>query len=176
MFETDRLILRRWRKTDRPSVASILGDPDVMQFSDNGVFSVQDQSAWFNDALRAICSGPIPRMMAIVSRKDNRVLGYIGLSRDPLRVARNDAEIGFRLARHAWGKGYATEAAEAVMAACETLAAFHRVVAVVDPLNTRSVDVLKKLGMRYVKDIAFPHYDHPDHLYAKVLKSGSVQK
>jgi len=73
----------------------------------------------------------------------------------------------FRLARAAWGYGYATEAIGGILNLASGLDGLTRIVAIVDPHNIRSVRVLEKIGMIYKSDVVFEGYDHPDHLYAR---------
>lgn len=169
MIETQRLRLRHWRLEDRPFVAAILGDRDVMEFSETGALDKADQDVWLTTATAAGQSGPLPGMMAIERKRDEEIIGYISLSCDLNRVDRGDAEIGFRLAKHAWTRGYATEAAGGIIEAARGYPVIERIVAIVDPNNHPSVHVLKKAGMAFERDIAFDGYDYPDHLYVRDL-------
>lgn len=165
MLRTERLTLRPWRLSDLPDLNAIFGDAEVMAFSDHGVLDRQAQLAWLTKAVEN--TGDKVLSLAIAGHDEPRAMGYISLSPDPQRIDAGDAEIGFRLAQNAWGKGYATEAAVAMIAHARTLPNVVRIVAVVDPHNERSVHVLQKIGMTYVRDIMFDSYDHPDHLYAR---------
>jgi [ribosomal protein S5]-alanine N-acetyltransferase len=105
-------------------------------------------------------------MWAVIEKVTQDLIGYVGLSRFPSRCGPNEAELGFRLARRYWGRGYATEAAGA---ACDY--ALHRlllprIIAMIDPDNTASVRVAVKIGMTRESEIMFQGYTHPDHLYA----------
>jgi len=113
----------------------------------------------------------LPGLLAIERKRDEHVIGYISLSRDLKRVGSRDAEIGFRLATPAWGEGYATEAASGMIDASKSITFADRIVAIVDPNNRRSVQVLKKVGMIYDSEIMFEGYDYPDHLYTRHLHS-----
>lgn len=170
MFETRRLRLRGWRPDDLPSLDPILGDPDVMAFSDRGPLPPKDRAAWLATACGAVPAPDQPLNLAIEDLKGAEVVGYIGLSQDPQRVAPDEAEVGFRLAKSAWGQGIATEAATCIVEVARQIAALRRVVAIVDPYNRPSLRVLAKIGMRYEKDIVFDGYDHPDHLFARDLR------
>lgn len=99
------------------------------------------------------------------------MIGYISLSHDVARTRAGEAEIGFRLARCAWDQGYATEAALGIIDTARTMSAAERIVAIIDPNNLRSMQVLKKIGMTYEREIVFEGYDYPDHLYARDLIS-----
>ncbi|WP_422034430.1 GNAT family N-acetyltransferase [Roseibium sp.] len=150
---------------------AILGDPDVMQFSDRGVLGEKDQAAWLQNAIASNDQYSLPGFFAIERRQDRRIIGYISLSRDLTRVERGEAEIGFRLAKQAWGQGYASEAVAAMIETFAHLPATAKIVAIVDPHNLKSVKVLEKAGMAYCRDIMFPGYDYPDHLYVRDLKT-----
>ncbi|MEO0344324.1 MAG: GNAT family N-acetyltransferase [Pseudomonadota bacterium] len=164
---------RRWRIEDLPSLAAVLGDPDVMRFSDHGPLSQQEQKAWLaarvNDA-----SKPNPLgSYAITDISTDTVLGYVSLNDDPNRIAPGEAEIGFRLAKAFWGNGFATEATIAMVEAANDFEDIHRIIAIVDPNNLTSARVLQKLGMQFEREIMFDCYDYPDHLYAISLSKMS---
>ncbi|MEM9708609.1 MAG: GNAT family N-acetyltransferase [Pseudomonadota bacterium] len=107
--------------------------------------------------------------MAVELKENDRFVGYISLSREPGRVQLGDAEIGFRFAKRAWGKGYATEAGKAVVRRVRTAKSAKRIVAIVDPNNLRSVRVVTKLGMVMEGEIMLDGYDYPDRLYGLVV-------
>jgi RimJ/RimL family protein N-acetyltransferase len=75
-------------------------------------------------------------------------------------------ELGYRLARSAWGKGYATEATIAVRDHAFTSLGMKRLIAIIDPSNLASVRVAEKLGMRFESEVMLEGYTHPDHVYA----------
>lgn len=174
MIDTARLILRPWRQEDRPFVAALLADPDVMQFSDNGVLSEEDQAAWLERAIAASVLNAIGCTLAIERRQDTQVLGYVSLSCDVKRVDPGDAEIGFRLAKPAWGYGYATEAALGIIRAARERNLSDRIVAIVDPHNERSLRVLRKAGFKYIKDVMFEGYDYADQVFAYEQKTSDM--
>ena len=92
-------------------------------------------------------------------------MGYCGLFFFPDIDGQAEVEIGYRLARAVWGKGYATEAAQAVRNFAFTTLDIKRLIAMIDPSNIASIRVAKKIGMHYEKDVMFEGYDHPDHVY-----------
>ena len=87
------------------------------------------------------------------------------MTQDEGRTAEREAELGFRLVRRSWGRGYATEAAQAVVVDAFGADKVDRLIGIVDPHNGASVRVLQKLGMSYARPISFEGYDYPDHLY-----------
>lgn len=158
---TDRLQLRGWFPDDLEHLDAILGDPTVMEFSDWGVLNPTEQSEWLA-AARQDQSG-LPGILAISRRSDECLLGYVSLLNGKDRLGPGYRELCFRLARHAWGAGYATEAAQGLLNAVSASSA--QVAAVVDPNNHRSLGMLDRLGMIYTRALMLPGYDYPDRVY-----------
>jgi RimJ/RimL family protein N-acetyltransferase len=86
-------------------------------------------------------------LWAVTGRETAAVMGDCGL----IRYAHvgPEIELGYRLAKLYWGKGYATEAAHAWVAHGFDTLGLHRIVAAAHPENTASQRVLEKVGMRY---------------------------
>jgi len=93
------------------------------------------------------------------------VIGYCGLFFFPDIEGQAEVEIGYRLARSVWGKGYATEAAKAVRDYAFNVLRLERLIAMIDPSNIASIRVAEKIGMHYEKEVMFEGYTHPDHVY-----------
>ena len=145
----------------------IFCDPDVMRFSD-GVKTKEWVQAWLETCLERYQTwgfGPY----AIVKQSSQNVMGYCGLFFFPDLDGQAEVEIGYRLARSAWGQGYATEAALAVRDYAFTTLGIKRLIAMVDPSNVASIRVAEKIGMHYEKDVVFEGYSHPDHVYVIAL-------
>jgi [ribosomal protein S5]-alanine N-acetyltransferase len=161
---TERLFLRTFHVLDAEAMYQVFGDPEVMRFS-NGVQTKE----WVQDWLRLCLEryyqtwgfGPY----AIVEKRSETVIGYCGLFYFPDINGQPEVEIGYRLARSAWGQGYATEAALAVRDYAFTTLGMKRLIAMIDPSNTASVRVAKKIGMHYEQDVMLEGYTHPDHVY-----------
>jgi ribosomal-protein-alanine N-acetyltransferase len=146
VLETDRLVLRRWRPRDRAAFAAINADPEVMAHFERRLSRAESDGlmARLNDRIAADGFG-----FAAAERKADRALvGMVGLS-----LARFDApvcpcvEIGWRLARAHWGRGYATEAARTWLDWGFASRGFAEIVAFVVPENLRSQAVMGRLGM-----------------------------
>jgi RimJ/RimL family protein N-acetyltransferase len=94
--------------------------------------------------------------MAILAEKPAaEIIGFAGLFPTEVLGA-DDFEIGFVLARRAWGRGIATEIGEAQLAFGFERINCGRLLGLADPQNGASIHTLKKLGMRYLKDIREP--------------------
>jgi len=156
---TDRLVLRRWRAEDREPFAAINADPEVMRFIGTGALLgrglsddlvVRFEREWEERGFG---------LWALSARDDadERLLGFCGLTVPMFLPSVLPAvEVGWRLARDAWGRGYATEAAAAALAFGFEEHAIEEILAIVDPENERSLRVCAKLGLS-----ARPDRTHP---------------
>jgi RimJ/RimL family protein N-acetyltransferase len=138
------LALRTFREDDLPRYAALNADPEVVEFL-GGPLSRTDSddiAAWANELFEAEGIG----LMAVERRADGAFLGMCGLHH--LDAYPDDVEVGWRLAREHWGKGYATEAATAWLEHAFGAMGRSRVISVTDPPNVRSLAVMHRLGMR----------------------------
>ena len=163
--ETDRLVVRRFYLSDAEAMNRIFGDPEVMRFG-NGVQTSEWVRNWLCCCLENYrqTSGIGP--WAVIEKSCEEVIGYCGLFYFPNVCGQPETEIGYRLARSYWERGYATEAARAVLNYAFNILCLPRLISIIDPLNVRSIRVAEKLGMRYEKDVMFEGYTHPDNVYA----------
>lgn len=143
----------------------VFRDPEVMHFGD-GVQSAAWVHQWLQRRLEDYRQEPGLGVWAVVEKSSGEVMGYCGLFFFPDVCGQPEIEIGYRLARSHWGRGYATEAARAVRDYAFQTLGVQRLIALVDPENTASIRVAEKLGMVYEKDVMFPGYTHPDRVYA----------
>ena len=107
---TERLLLRRWRPEDRPPFAELNADPEVMHHFPARL--TRGESDAFADRSRRRCERDGWGLWAMEERASGRFLGFTGLARPRFEAPFMPAvEIGWRLARPAWGHGFASEAA-----------------------------------------------------------------
>lgn len=162
--ETQRLILRHFHKFDAEPMLRIFGDPDVMRYGP-GVQTKEWVQDWLKTCLEnyylAWGFGP----WAVVDKSRHETIGYCGLFYFPNVAGQPEIEIGYRLARSAWGRGYATESVLAVRDYGFNVLCLPRLIAMIDPENTASIRVAQKARMIYEKDVMFEGYTHPDHVY-----------
>ena len=161
---TERLALRHFHILDAEPMYRVFGDPEVMRFGD-GVQTKEWVDAWIRTCLeryyRTRGFGPY----AVVERKSQAVIGYCGLFFFPDINGQPEVEVGYRLERSTWGRGYATEAARAVRDFAFGDLGMQRLIAIIDPSNTASIRVAEKIGMRRETEVMFEGYTHPDHVY-----------
>ena len=133
---TRRLVLRRARWGDLDDIHAVMSSPDAMRYWSRLPHENLDVTrAWFPGALLN-ASGP--NIDERVIELHGRVIGYMGIWKMP--------EFGFILHPDAWGAGYATEAAEAIIPDLFETHEINRITADVDPRNAASLRLLHKLG------------------------------
>ena len=155
ILTTPRLILRAAVEEDISILQNLIfGDSDVMRFAFSGAPMAADAAEDF--IRRFFTFGENLTGMAVLTEKPtSEVIGFAGLSPCQALEA-DDFEIGFVLARPAWGRGIATEIGEAQLAFGFEQLECGRLLGLVDPRNAPSIHALEKLGMRYLETIADP--------------------
>ena len=154
-IRTERLLMRRWRDSDRGPFANLNADHEVMRYfpapqdraeSDRAIdrfeqrFEEQGYGLW---ALELLATGEF--------------IGFTGLNPMPDGVPRaGDLEVGWRLARRAWHHGYATEAARAALDVGLVHLGLPVIWSMTAVLNRPSQAVMQRLGM-----IRYATFDHP---------------
>jgi len=143
---TKRLQLRAFRESDIDAAYTLWSDPEVVRYMRTEPMT-RDQVAAHVRELIALAD-PSPRRdfhFAIVRIDTDRLIGWCALRvHDP---GNREADIGYAVCRSAWGKGYTTEAARALLAFGFDALNLHRVCARCVPENTASVRVIEKIGM-----------------------------
>ena len=155
-IDTDRLHLRLWRPEDRPAFAAMNADPMVMEFfpklldraeSDGRAAKIDEHFARHGFGLWAV---EVPGAVDFI--------GFVGLSVPEFEAHFTPCvEIGWRLARDYWSKGYATEAALAVLSFGFQQLALEEIVSFTVPANRRSRRVMERIGMTHSPADDFDH-------------------
>ncbi len=156
MIQTERLILRSWRDADREPYAALNADPEVMQHFPTPL-TRQESDASIDGHIASIAAHGWGNF-AVERRADGALLGHVGVKPTEANLPfGGDPELGWRLARHAWGQGYASEAARAVIAHAFERLRFGRVTAFTAIENLRSQAVMERIGMVRRPDLDFDH-------------------
>jgi ribosomal-protein-alanine N-acetyltransferase len=150
-IETDRLILRGWRESDRAPFAALNADPEVVRYLSRALS--REESDAMIDRVVARWAERGYGLWAVERRDDDAFLGFTGLSWQDFPAPFTPAiEIGWRLARSAWGHGYATEAARTTLRwAFETLG-LEEVLSFTTVANAASRRIMERIGM--ARDLA----------------------
>jgi RimJ/RimL family protein N-acetyltransferase len=163
-LETDRLLLRRLTPDDLDNLVELDSDPEVMRYLSGGRPTPREQ----------LRDEALPRILAYYDRGDD--FGYWAVLSSgaflgwaffrphrgdgpAVSVDRSGIELGYRLRRAAWGKGYATEACRALIARGFEVVGVDRVFAETMVINAGSRRVMEKSGLRHVATF---HPDWPD--------------
>ena len=156
LLETRRLRLRRFDTDDVDRLVELDSDPEVMRFI---TYGAPTPRATYEQVI-------LPRWFAIYARtpelgywaaEDRQGGGFLGwFHLRPDRFDEGELELGYRLARVAWGRGLATEGARAVIEHAFTRAGAAKVTARTMAANERSRQVMRKCGLDFECDFVYP--------------------
>lgn len=163
---TARLVLRHMKADDAQFLHVLLTDADFLaNIGHRGVDTVADAARAIEERYRAAYTRD-GFGLYIVETRAGEPIGMAGLVR---RSGLDDVDLGYALLPAARGKGYALEAARAVLDHAAALG-IARVVAIVDPGNARSIAVLRALDMRPDRLLRVPGFEREWMLYVpKIL-------
>ncbi|MCA1624276.1 MAG: GNAT family N-acetyltransferase [Acidobacteria bacterium] len=144
ILQTDRLLMRTWTLVDVKALFEICRDPEIMLHIGTGkpYQSVDEAINFLNWTVAYQAENGFCRW-AIVEKASQRIIGSCGFAR---LENSGEIELGYLLARQAWGKGFATEAAAACLKYGFKELGFSSVVALTDPEHIASQRVVEKLG------------------------------
>lgn len=155
-LESDRLKLRKWKNEDFDLFAKMNADPDVMEYflnvldrkeSDdlaNKIVELMEKRSW--------------GLWAVEELKTEKFIGFVGLHKPTYDLPFTPCtEIGWRLSRQYWGKGYATEASKIVLDYAFNKLHLDRVYSFTTVTNSRSRAVMERLGMKNTNK----NFEHP---------------
>jgi RimJ/RimL family protein N-acetyltransferase len=156
-LETDRLVLRRFTAADADDLVDLDADPDVMRFITGGIPTSREEIQ--NEVLPAFLAyyqryegyG----FWAAVQKATGEFLGWFHFRPRP-DAAPGEVELGYRLRKSAWGRGYATEGSRALIRRGFTVSGVQRVTAEAMAVNLASRRVMEKAGLKLVRTFHQP--------------------
>ena len=153
-LDTKRLRIREFTKQDAAFIVKLLNEPAFIQhIADKGVRSLKDAERYLEEGPMASYGKFGFGLWHVALKKTGLPIGMCGLlKRDYLE----DVDIGFAFLADHWRKGYALEAASAVMAHATGCLGLEKLVAIVGKDNARSVSLLGKLDFRFERYIRLP--------------------
>jgi len=167
-IETLRLILRDWKVKDLQPFRELNADKEVMRYFPK-VYSKEETDAFYKaiiEEFRQYNYG----LYAVEEKESKEFIGFIGFHWATFEADFTPCiEIGWRLKRSAWGKGYATEGARASLEYGFVTLNFKEIYSFTAKINEPSQRVMRKIGMHYVKDFNHPKIDPNSELYKHVL-------
>lgn len=146
-LQTERLVLRPFRMDDAKDVQRLAGDPAIASTTLNIPHPYEDgiAEAWIRSHQEKFEKGELVNF-AITLRTDGTLIGAIGLR---IEAAHSRAELGYWIGKPYWGRGYCTEAAQAVVQHGFLALGLNRIHASRLRRNPASGRVLQKIGMSY---------------------------
>jgi RimJ/RimL family protein N-acetyltransferase len=161
-LETERLLLRRFTESDVANLHDLDGDPEVMRFVNGGKPVSRDviREETLPRFLRAYERFEGFGVWAAIERSTGKFVGWFAFYPRKDAVP-EEVELGYRLRRSAWGKGYATEGSRALIRKGFTELGVQRVVAETMAVNAASRRVMEKAGLKYVRTF---HQEWPERI------------
>ena len=150
LVTTTRLTLRDWSTDDAPAALAIYGSAEVARWLTPALDRIPDVDEMRSMLQRWQQEQPDlvpPQGRWAIQRNDGAVIGGVGIRLLP--PVNEDLELSWQLNPDEWGKGYATEAARALITWAFTQD-IDELFAVARPSNSRAIATVKKLGMQWV--------------------------
>lgn len=174
---TERLLMRAWVSADREPFAAMNADPEVMRYFP-GVMSRESSDA-FADGITSRIDELGYGLWALEPIASGEFVGFTGLNPMPDGgPGAGGLEVGWRLARSAWGRGYATEAGRAALAVAFDRAGLDEVWSLTATINAPSRAVMERLGLRHLATRPHPAVDPgspiSEHVYYRITRSEYV--
>jgi ribosomal-protein-alanine N-acetyltransferase len=157
VFETDRLLFRRFTEDDAPLLYDLNLDPEVIRYTHDPLTDVEHARKVLKEVI-------LPQYIlydhgrwAVHLRSGLEFIGWCGLK---YLTETNEVDLGYRFKKNFWGNGYATEAARACIKHGFAMLNLGRIVGRALPANLASIKVLEKSGMEYLYEEMMHGYVH----------------
>lgn len=144
VFQTDRLVVRRWRESDLPALLAVYGDAGAMRWVGDGRAVTEEECVKWLDVIRTNYKRRGYGMFAVEQKSTPGVIGFCGIVHPGNQL---EPEVKYAYLRSHWGRGFATEAAAGLLQYGASVHGFHHVIATTAPANVASHRVLLKAGM-----------------------------
>jgi RimJ/RimL family protein N-acetyltransferase len=156
MLQTQRLILRNWQSSDLEPFAHMNADCEVMKYFPAALS--RQESNQLVERIEAHHQIHGFGLWATEEQLTGIFIGFIGLNMPSFQAHFTPTvEVGWRLARPYWGKGYATEGAKKAISYGFNVLRLPEIVSFTSKLNLRSIAVMKRLGRTYQVADDFEH-------------------
>jgi RimJ/RimL family protein N-acetyltransferase len=157
-IRTARLVMRRWRESDREPYAALNADPVVMRYFPAHL-TLRDRAASDEsiDRMEALFDAQGFGLWALEVAETAEFIGFTGLNPMPPGVpGAGGMEVGWRLAQRGWHQGYATEAARGAVDVAFRGVGLSELWSMTAVLNEPSQAVMRRIGMTL-----YTHFEHP---------------
>ena len=153
IIETERLILRQLTLEDSADLFCIHSNPKTMEFMAKDSNSVEEMSGLIQKHIEKYYNIYGFGLWATILKENNILIGRCGLIYEEIEGSK-DLELVYLIDCDYWGKGFAKEAAEAIIKVGFERFKFNRIIAIILPENRNSIRLAEKLGMTYEREIA----------------------
>ena len=168
MIETERLILRPWREDDILPFSEINSDKEVMEYLPRCLSL--EETVQFCNRIVAEHDAYGYGLYAVETKSEGNFIGYVGFHHFDFDAEfAPGVEIGWRLAREHWNKGYATEAARACLDYARKNRLFNEIYSFTTVGNHRSERVMQKIGMERLGFFSHPKLPEGHQLKLHIL-------
>jgi ribosomal-protein-alanine N-acetyltransferase len=151
-IDTDRLVIRSFTQGDALGMHKVLNDQKVLKYLNYEPMSIETVQNNVNFLIKSYSKNVhkkiVQQSMAIILKKTEKLIGWTGIGEleyDPSQI-----EIYYTIISDYWNKGYASEAATAVLEFAFCKVQLDDVVAVINPENIASKRVIEKIGLNYI--------------------------
>lgn len=162
IIKTERIGLRNWRESDLGGLSEMNSDPEVMRYFPNAL--THEGSIDMLKKLQDHVETHGYTYFLAEKLDTQEFLGFVGLAYQTYETAYTPfVDIGWRLKKTAWGKGYASEAARACLAYAFNSLGIQEVFSVTPIPNKASIKVMEKIGMKKIAEFEHPKIEvgHP---------------
>lgn len=155
--ETARLKLRQWRDNDYTDFSELNADPAVMEHFPSTLSKTKSDE--IANKIQSLITRRGWGFWAVEEKKTNSFIGFVGLHQPIKELPFSPCvEVGWRLAKQFWGKGYATEAAEAALKIAFERLELDKIYSFTSVGNLRSRAVMERLHMINTNQ----NFEHPE--------------
>lgn len=163
ILETPRLYLRAFTIEDAQLLIDLNSNPNVIRYTGDGpVKDLSEAKRILTDIIFPQYKNKMGRW-AVHLKSNDEFIGWCGLK---FIAEDNEIDLGYRFFENQWGKGYASESAKAALDYGVNILKLKNIIARVAKDNVASINVIKKLGMVYLKDDMCAH--DPAEVYTTV--------
>lgn len=155
LFQSKRLGFRPWLPSDLPAFSVMNADPETMTFFQHPLSKKESKALM--DRMSRLYADLGHCYFAVDLLESDEFLGMIGLGTKSFKATFTPCiDIGWRIKKEFWNKGYASEGAARCLQFAKELG-IKEVYSIASSKNTPSIRVMQKIGMDYVYD-----FEHPD--------------
>ena len=149
IFETPRLILRRFTEEDAPLILALNSKPEIVKYVHEPLLETEEQAKKIiTDIILPQYKNNLGRW-AVHTKNNNEFIGWCGLK---YRPELDEIDLGYRLMQKAWGKGFATEAAQYSLEHGFKKLNLKLITGRAHIENLASIKVLEKIGMDFISE------------------------